>query len=398
MLFRSHKGAIATGTGVAAGGLAASELAHRNRDSQDTTRQPYAADTTSRSNESGPYQVLPSGTASGVGSGVVGDSQHTSSMHGTPHGTTSHGTASHATSHGATRQPNAAETSSRSSESGPYQVLPSGTPSGVGAGVVGDSQHSPSTHGTQDSQYRDSARSGAAPTTAIRDNLTSAPYDDSVSSDQAGHSTGRAIATGAGVAGAAAASRGTRGSEQYDNNRTSNTQSGAPTSGSDWRSSLPPTVATERLGHSSAGPAATYNEQSAINPGASTHGTSREGAGRETSALSGTTHDKHSASHSGTTGQYNALETGTASGVAAGAVAAGAHSSHPPTHTDSHGVKGDIASLTQRNSQHETGRASSDSSGVYNVLPSGTPSGVNIEHKRQSKEFERGSQDVDRRY
>ncbi|KAI0548817.1 hypothetical protein F4679DRAFT_549583 [Xylaria curta] len=82
--------------------------------------------------------------------------------------------------------------------------------------------------------------------------------------------------------------------------------------------------------------------------------------------------------------KYNMLSDGTPSGIAV-------NSAHQPAsrstalQSEQHNVTSDRASISETQS---TGRASSDSShgGLYNVLSSGTPSGINLEHMRAEKE------------
>ncbi|KAB5571739.1 hypothetical protein GE09DRAFT_1096694 [Coniochaeta sp. 2T2.1] len=288
----------------------------------------------------------------------------------------------HAETQDAARQPNAPQTTSRATESGSYQTLQSGTPSGVATGAAGASHQSHQTHNTshvpQDNYSRGAedrhsgpyntladvtpsgiatSRAGGSPDTR---NTSSVPYDNATDSHQGGHKT-KALAAGAGAAGLIAASRGNRESD-YDNNRgLANDQSGTAATGQDSWSNLPPTVATSRA--------------------------------TETSAAHGTTHDRHSPTSAtyvpsnttrGTAGTYSTLESGTASGVA-GAGAAGA-ASHNAPNTTTH-AKDESVPRTLRHTQ-DTG-ASSDLPNPYNVLPSGTPSGVNIEYRRRSKEVER---------
>jgi len=188
------------------------------------------------------------------------------------------------------------------------------------------------------------------------------------------------------------ASRGTKDSVPYNNTHgstggtgpshalESHTQSGSTASENNWRSVLPPTVATTRVADPSAYGTG-QDAQSTSNSAANTIATSRAAA---TNVPPGTTDDRHSSSHgAGTTGPYTALDSGTASDVAAAGVA----SSQSATRTASHGAKDNTVPLTQMH-QHDAGH-SSDLPKPYNVLPSGTPSGVNIEYKRRSKEIER---------
>jgi hypothetical protein len=347
---RDHKGGLVTGAGVAAGGVAASELAHRHADSH-AARQSNVEGTPHGTSQAGSYQTLPSGTPSGVATGATNESHQPSSMHNT----------SQAAQGSYSRE-------AGNAHSGPYNTLADGTPSGIATGRAG----------------------GAAGT---RDTLSSAPYDSTVGSLQAGHASDRSgqydkletgtasgIAAGAGAAGVMAASRGTEESAPHEithasTGRTglhSNTQSGTSGSGNDWRSELPPTIATSRVVDTSATHGASSHDNYSTNNPA-------------TSQATRTTNDTHSAGHTtGTAGPYNALESGTASGVAA----AGAASAHRATYEEtSYGAKDTTAPLTQRHDR-DAGHAA-DLPNPYNVLPSGTPSGVNIEHRRRSKEIER---------
>ncbi|KAI0861912.1 hypothetical protein F4860DRAFT_474195 [Xylaria cubensis] len=84
--------------------------------------------------------------------------------------------------------------------------------------------------------------------------------------------------------------------------------------------------------------------------------------------------------------EYNALSDGTPSGIALNS----AHQPENVTHStapqsERHNVTSDRTSTSETRS---TGRNSSDSShgGLYNVLSSGTPSGINVEHMRAEKE------------
>lgn len=281
---KDHKEALATGAGVAAGGVAASELAHRHADTEDR----------------------------GAGNRA----------------------------------------------SGPYDTLSDGTPSGIATSSTG----------------------GAA---AARDSSSSAPYDNASGSNQAGRTSERSgqydrlddgtasgIATGAGAGGAMAASQGTKDSQPYES-----TQASTGTAGSedDWRSELPPTVATTREKDTPATQGTTQGDQSANKP--------------TTSQTTGTTRDTQSTGNkAGTTGPYDTLGSGTAPGVAA----AGAGSALGASHEESsRGAKEGAASL-ERSHKHEADADRAEGSpGRYNVLSSGTPSGVNIEYSRKSREMER---------
>ncbi|TRX98313.1 hypothetical protein FHL15_000958 [Xylaria flabelliformis] len=84
--------------------------------------------------------------------------------------------------------------------------------------------------------------------------------------------------------------------------------------------------------------------------------------------------------------EYNVLSDGTPSGIATNS----AHQSGNVVHStasqsERHNVTSDRTSASETRS---TGRISSDSShgGLYNVLSSGTPSGINVEHIRAEKE------------
>jgi hypothetical protein len=339
-----HRGALATGAGVAAGGVAASELAHRHADTQDASRHPGTAQPTSHgAGQSGAYQTLPSGTSSGVGSGTTGMSQHSSS--------TQH--MSHAPQDSYSREASGAH-------SGQYNTLADGTPSGVAT--------SRATQQTTTTSNVGAGQTGYAPE-------KSAQHDRF---EQVGAASG--IAAGAGAAGLYAASRDSRQPEQYDNTQSSTDmravdsgiQSRSAAPGSDWRSQLPPIVGTG----SSTTPSAVHDRQ-ASQPA--------------TSQVTGTTHDNHSHGHTTSrTGPYDTLESGTASslatGAAAGTVGAAAPHGGSSSHATSQGIKEAAAPLTQ--GHHESGKGS-DLPNPYNVLPSGTPSGVNIDYKRRSKELER---------
>lgn len=284
-----HDSRWAQGAGVAAGGLAVSEVVHRQRDSHDARNQqvetnPHTAGTSS----SGAYNALPSGTPSGVDTGVADTSYQSSQPQN----------ASHIAQGGYGRED--------------Y------TTSGVAAGAV-----------------------AAAPLIASRE---------------------------------------AKNKESYGNTHgATTTQSGSAASGNDWRSSLPPTVATSREADNSAYRSTPDTHSTDYSAGNYNNAASRPS---EITMPVGRSHDKQSAAHTaGTPAHHDTLGSSAASGVAAAAV------SHSATHGASPGVKDNSIPLTHRN-QDEAGH-SSDLPNPYNVLPSGTPSGVNIDYKRGSKEIER---------
>jgi len=332
-----HKGALATSAGVAAGGVAASELAHRHADSHEGSSQPSAAQTAPHgAAQAGAYQNLPPGTSSGVATGATSKSQPVSA-YGTSQG--------------------AQDSYSReagSGHSGPYNNLADGTPSGI-----------------------------ATSRAAQQETSSSAAYNDTAagqSHDRLNTGTAAGIAAGAGAAGLYASTRDTKDSEHYDTTRgqpgsdtfgsTTHSKTAA-TSGDNWRSELPPTVATSRVG-----------DTSGTHTTTTTH--DRQMTDPATSQATGTTRD--TATHAtGTTGPYNALESGTASGVAAGAATSHGTASHDSREDAAAAA---AAPLTQRHRDDHAGKGG-DLPKPYNVLPSGTPSGVNIEYRRKSREIER---------
>ncbi|KAB5539220.1 hypothetical protein GE09DRAFT_1137888 [Coniochaeta sp. 2T2.1] len=319
-----HQGALATGAGVAAGGIAASQLANRHAETQDSARQSNFPETTSRATESGSYQTLDSGTPFGVATGATGASHQS---HQTSH--QSHQT--HSTSH--VSQDNYSR-GVEDRHSGPYNILADGTPSGIAT-----------------------SRAGGSPDTR---NTSSVPYDSATGSNQGGHKTD-ALAAGAGAAGLMAASRSNKESDYGSNRGVADAHSGTSATGQDsWRSNLPPTVATSGVMDISAAHGTTHDRQS---PTSATY------------VPSATTRD--------TAGTYSTLESGTASGAAG----AGGVTSNTAANTTTHTAKDESVPRTLRHTQ-DTG-ASSDLPNPYNVLPSGTPSGVNIEYRRKSKEVER---------
>ncbi|KAI1744178.1 hypothetical protein F4680DRAFT_406504 [Xylaria scruposa] len=83
--------------------------------------------------------------------------------------------------------------------------------------------------------------------------------------------------------------------------------------------------------------------------------------------------------------EYNTLSDGTPSGIATNAHQPENVSRSAAPQSERHNVTSHRTSTSETQS---TGRASSDSShgGLYNVLSSGTPSGINVEHMRAEKE------------
>lgn len=151
---QDHKAAVATGAGVAAGGVAAAELARRRADEQDAARQPDAAQTASHgSSQSDQYQTLASGTPSGVATGATGTSQQSASTHGPSH---------------TTRDNYPSGTDTR--PSGPYDTLADGTPSGI---VAADNKQP--THNTATSQPAGTTRDTRSTENEAAD--TTGPYD-----------------------------------------------------------------------------------------------------------------------------------------------------------------------------------------------------------------------------
>ncbi|KAH8902261.1 hypothetical protein BR93DRAFT_256909 [Coniochaeta sp. PMI_546] len=349
-----HEGALTTGAGVAVGGLAASELAYQSSDLHDTTTQSKTTSHAAGADASGPYNVLPSGTASGVATGAS-------------HQSFSPRTAPQAAQAGY-------DPENFNHQSGPCSSLATGTASGdatpeaSGAARARNTMPSAPSVGT------------TGPHEVVHSSDRSHPYDTLESG------TSSSITTGAGPA---PVTRFAKDPETYDNSHgstgtigashglESNIPSGSAASGDDWRSSLPPTVATTRVGESSVD--GTLQERHSTKHSAGNSIATQRPT--ETYAPTGTMHDAQSSSHAVSTIEpHSALESGSASSVAK----VGEVSSHSGTHTASHGAKDVAVSLTQRHKED-----AGDMPKPYNVLPSGTPSGVNIEYKRRSKEIER---------